>query len=62
MREFHKQFYSPKNTTIVVIGMVDDVKLLETLHEFEEKLISRVRSLNLYLKGVTGGRASYKIL
>lgn len=42
IRKFHKQFYCPLNTTIVVAGSVDIDKLLEICHEFEEKLINKV--------------------
>lgn len=42
VRKFHEQFYCPKNTALVIVGVIEEKKLFDVIRKFEEKILSKV--------------------
>ena len=45
VRDYHAQMYRPDNTAIIVAGQIDAREVIHTLERFEQKILSKVRTI-----------------
>lgn len=49
VRAFHKKFYNPRNTCIIVCGMVEPAELFKSLESVIDKLVKKVTDIYLFI-------------